>query len=119
MIQPYENYFDEATGMYLYEGTHYDTPKSMICNGMLEIDDFHDSAQLILDTLVHLRDRPKTNKYHDELVNEVFGGIQGAAYIVLSILDNKGFLDYGVSLRGSWVEPSGDILINDLTRLLR
>lgn len=114
-----DKYYDKSTEMYLMDGTHYETGLSLICHGMLETEDCDEVAQIILDTLIHLNARPETGKYHDDLVREIFGGVEGAAYITLSILDNKGFVDYGVSIRGAWPEPSGLELIDDLIELLK
>lgn len=78
-----------------------------------------DQLKMIYDTLVHFESRKNgSDKDFDMLVKEVYGGVEAACYTILYLMDSTKIIDYGTSIRCSWLTELGEELFKDLKQVL-
>ena len=74
-------------------------------------------VEIIVKTLIHFNTWIDTGKYWGDLVKDVYLDNESAAYIVANLLDNKGFIEHGTAIRGSWITDKGKELLSDIQEI--
>ncbi len=112
-----DKYYKED-GYYDKDECYYKDTESFIITGIFDLADGREAIETIAKVFEHFNTWTETNKYWDDLVNDVFNGNEGAAYISASLLDNKGFIEYGTSIRGSWLTDEGKEIYADCLEII-
>ena len=112
--------YDEEYGGYVdKDGCHWDDAETFLVNGILKCCGCSDS-KLVLEIFIAVLSRMREHKDLDwnAFVNKFFGGVEGAAYIVITMLDELGFLGHGTSCGYSWPTESGELLLQSCKMVL-
>lgn len=102
------------------DGCHYESDAELLAIGVFNLcgcSDEYESFKVIRDTLTHFNEWREKNTYWNDLVKTVFNGVEGAAYLVCGLIDDK-FIEHGTAIRGSWLTDEGKALLVDLNRII-
>lgn len=117
-----QKYYDEKEkGWIGLDECLYKSEKDFLLEYILwacDCSDYLSSFKLIRDTLNHFDNSLEKGTDWKDLVSNVFNGVEGAAYLVCSII-NDDFIEHGISIRTSWTTEDGKELLKDLNRIIK
>lgn len=112
--------YDEEYGGYVdKDGCHWDDAEAFLVSGVLKYCGCSESIS-VLEVVIAVLDRMQAYETldWDAFVDKFFGGVSGAAYTVITMLDEMRFLEHGTSCRYSWPTETGELLLQSCKLVL-
>ena len=112
--------YDEEYGGYVdKDGCHWDDAEAFLVSSVLKCCGCSESVS-VLKVAIAVLDRALEHESlnWEEFVNKFFGGVNGSAYMVITMLDEMGALEHGTSCRYCWPSESGELLLQSCKMVL-
>ena len=98
---------------------HWEDAETFLVNGVLKCCGCVDSKSVLKVVIAVLSRMSEYEELECEaFVNQFFGGAEGAAYLVITMLEEIGALEHGTSCRYSWPTSDGQLLLQSCKLVL-